>query len=59
MITEHEMNRRKAMVAAQSAITDAMSGHSLTALEWLQVLNAAANRMVWHGLHEEWNETGE
>lgn len=55
-ITEHEMDRRRAMAAAQCDLTDAMAKHSLTALEWANVLNESQKRMIAHGLHEEWKD---
>ena len=57
-ISNNEMQRRQAMARAKIDLTDAMSQHELTALEWLNVLNEMAKQMVWHGLREEWNETG-
>ena len=38
------------------AITDAMMGESLTAMEWVNVLNEAAARLISHGLLEEWQD---
>ncbi len=58
-ITDHEMKRRQAMAAAKAAITDAMSGHELTALEWVNVLAESMQRMIGHGLIEEWNDETE
>ena len=55
-ISNNEMQRRQAMARAKIDLTDAMSQHELTALEWLNVLNEMAQRMVLHGLREEWNE---
>ena len=55
-MTDHEMERRRAMVAAKCAITDAMAGHSLTAMEWVNVLHEAIQRMIQHGLTEEWKD---
>lgn len=53
-ITDHEMKRRQAMAAAKAAITNAMSEHQLTAMEWVNVLSEAMQRMIGHGLVEEW-----
>ena len=47
------------MAAAKVAITDAMSGHELTAMEWVNVLAEAMQRMIGHGLVEEWTEERE
>ena len=55
-ISNHEMQQRQAMARAKSDMTEVMSKHELTALEWLNVLNEMAQRMVLHGLREEWNE---
>jgi len=55
-ITDHEMDRRKAMAHAQSDITDAMADHSLTAMEWVNVLHECQRRMIGHGLVDEWEE---
>lgn len=55
-ITDHEMKRRQAMAAAKAAITDAISVHELTAMEWVNVLSEAMQRMISHGLVEEWHE---
>lgn len=55
-ISNHEMARRQAMAKAKSDLTDAMSQHELTAMEWLNVLNEMAQRMVEYGLQEEWKE---
>ena len=54
IVTNHEMDRRTAMVKAKQDITAAMSGHSLTALEWVNVLHEAMQRMIGHGLKQEW-----
>ena len=54
-ITNEEMDRRRAMVAAKCDITDAMAKHQLTAMEWVNVLHEAAQRMIQHGLAEEWS----
>ena len=55
-ITDHEMKRRQAMAAAKVSITDAMIGHELTAMEWVNVFTEAMTRMIWHGLAEEWTD---
>ena len=55
-ITDSEMKRRQAMAAAKVAITAAMSGHELTAIEWVNVLSETMQRMICHGLVEEWTE---
>ena len=55
-VTDNEMKRRQQMAAAKVSITDAMSGHELTAMEWVQVLSEVMQRMISHGLVEEWNE---
>ena len=55
-ISDHEMARRKAMNDARCAITDAMVGRSLTAMEWVNVLHECTARMIGHGLREEWEE---
>ena len=54
-ITEHEMDRRRAMSAAKIDITAAMAKHGLTAMEWVNVLHEATQRMIQHGLSEEWS----
>jgi hypothetical protein len=56
IITENEIQRRQAMARAKSAITETMCNHSLTALEWVNVLNESMQRMIQHGLAEEWND---
>ena len=53
-ITKHEMLRRTAMANAKCAITDAMEKHSLTAMEWVNVLQESTTRMIGRGLIEEW-----
>lgn len=58
-VTEHEMDRRKAMAKAQESLTNAMAEHSLTAMEWVNVLNETTRRMVAHGLTEEWKDKTE
>ena len=59
IVTEHEMDRRKAMAKAQESITNAMAEHRLTALEWVNVLNETTRRMVEHGLDDEWRSAEE
>ena len=54
VITNDEMERRAEMARAQASITHAMAEHRLTALEWANVLNECARRMIGHGLCEEW-----
>ena len=62
IITNQEMDSRKRMAAAQSAITDAMADFiekrdekdQLTAGEWISVLNYCSSRMIGHQLIEEW-----
>lgn len=56
IISEHEMDRRRAMAAAKVDVTDAMAKHVLTAMEWVNVLHEAAQRMICHGLKSEWND---
>ena len=56
IVTDHEMDRRKAMAKAQESLTNAMTEHGLTALEWVNVLNETTRRMVAHGLTEEWKD---
>ena len=58
-VSAYEMKRRTAMAKAKLAITDAMSGESLTAMEWVNVLNECAARLIAHGLIEEWQEERE
>ena len=53
-ISDHEMDRRTKMAEAKISITEAMAGHSLTAMEWVNVLNESTARMIGHGLVEEW-----
>lgn len=55
-ITENEIQRRQAMARAKSAITETMCNHSLTAMEWVNVLNESMQRMILHGLAEDWKE---
>ena len=54
-ISEHRMKRMQAMSSAKMSITDAMSSHRLTAMEWVQVLKEVMERMIKHGLDEEWS----
>ncbi len=54
--SEHQMNRRNAMAGAQLDLTRAMSGHSLTAMEWVSVLSESMRRMIGYGLKDEWDE---
>lgn len=56
VVSAYEMSRRSAMAKAKSAITDSMMGDTLTALEWVSVLNECAARLISHGLIEEWEE---
>lgn len=56
IVTNHEMSRRQAMAAAQCDLTDAMMKHSLTPLEWSNVLADCQLRMIWHGLKEEFRD---
>lgn len=44
------------MANAKSDLTDAMAKHELTAMEWADVLNELARRMLAYGLREEWND---
>lgn len=46
IVTDHEMDRRRAMAKAQESLTNAMAEHRLTALEWVNVLNETTRRMV-------------
>lgn len=55
-ISPHEMDRRLQMAQAKITITDAMGKHSLTAMEWVNVLHEAMQRMIGHGLREEWED---
>ena len=55
-ITAQEMERRKLMAHAKEALTSAMHGLSLTALEWIYVLHEMTARMIGHGLVEEFEE---
>jgi len=63
-VTNQEMDSRKRMAAAQSAMTEAMTDFiekrdekdQLTAGEWISVLNHCASRMIGHQLIEEWAE---
>lgn len=54
--TTHEMQRRAAMVRAKCDLTDAMTGHDLTPMEWLNVLHEMMSMIVVHGLKDEWEE---
>ena len=56
IVTEAEMNSRRAMVAAKCDITAAMASHSLTAIEWVNVLAECQQRMILHGLAEQYSE---
>ena len=61
-ITEHQMDRRRRIAEAQAALTDAMMpfgddadhAEGLTPMEWLQVFATLQDRMIVHGLREEW-----
>lgn len=55
-ITHQEMARRLDIAKAKESLTNAMSTHSLTAMEWISVLNEMTTRMISHGLREEWEE---
>lgn len=55
-VTAHEMDRRMKMVAAKCDLTDAMAKHELTAMEWVNVLQECMQRMILHGLKEQWEE---
>lgn len=56
-VTEHEMDRRRAMAEAQSKITNAMSNSpNITPLEWCHVLNQVQQRMIAIGLREEFED---
>lgn len=44
------------MASAKCDITDAMAGHELTAMEWVNVLHEASHRMIQLGLSVEWKE---
>lgn len=59
MITEYEMDRRKAIIHARSDLTDQMVKHDLTALEWIEVLAEMQKRMISIGLRDEWKPEGE
>ena len=59
IVTDHEMDRRKAMARAHESLTNAMAEHRLTALEWVNVLNETTRRMVSHGLDNEWRAAEE
>lgn len=57
----NELISRQKMAAAQSEITNVMHKFTsdvagLTALEWANVLNRCAERMIAHGIRGEWNE---
>jgi len=56
LITQHEMDRRKAMSRASSDVVDAIAKHSLTSLEWAGVLNELQQLVIKYGLAEEWEE---
>ena len=56
VITENEMDRRRAMAAALVDVTNALSNHSLTAMEWVNVLHEVTTRMIQHGLTDDWSE---
>jgi hypothetical protein len=60
-VTEHEMKRRTAMAKAQAHLCDAFSviteQEPLTAVEWIQVLLTAQQRMLAIALKEEWEVT--
>lgn len=55
-VTAHEMDRRRKMAAAKCGITDSMANHELTAMEWVSVLQECTQRMISHGLKEQWEE---
>ena len=55
-VSEHRMKRMQSMSSAKMSLTDAMSQHQLTAMEWVQVLAEMQQRMIGHGLKEEWAE---
>ena len=53
LVTDHEMNRRRAMAKAQESLINAMAEHRLTPLEWCRVLNNAFQRVIVEGLEHE------
>jgi len=59
LITQHQIDRRKAMARASSDVLGEMAKHSLTPLEWAWVLSELQQRMVKYGLAEDWKESGE
>ena len=58
VISGAEMERRLAMAKAKEMLTTAMAHHSLTAQEWLQVLQEIQTRMIAISLREDWDENG-
>lgn len=59
IITPHEMNRRRLMARATAEVTRLMDDLTresvgLTVLEWMRVFQTAQERLVTHGLREEW-----
>lgn len=55
-ISQEQMDRRLAMAEAKMSVAEAMSGHELTAMEWVNVLSEAMQRIIGHGLTEEWTD---
>ena len=55
IISDYEMSRRQEMARVKLALTAEMGHHSLTALEWVCVLNELIQRMAAHGLREEYD----
>jgi len=55
-LSDYELSRRTKMVEAERAIVNAMTGDTLTAMEWVSVLHDCSARMISRGLIEEWKE---
>ena len=57
-VTTEEMDSRTKMACAKREITETMSKcNEMTALEWLNVLHECGQRMLLHGLCDEWEES--
>lgn len=50
---EHELERRRAVEAANVALTELIHRHDLSALEWSDVLGRGMRKQVHFGLMEE------
>lgn len=53
-VTQYEMDRRLEMAKARQHLMSFMSAHSLTPMEWVNVLNEMTQRMIAYGLRDDW-----